>query len=243
MVTTLVRGSGTASAAGAEASENVVAAVLTASVGSGAKEYVVGVSTRPNVLSFSDVFSSSWVAAVTAESTAREKSANNRVCALLLLFEAFRSAELPLTESFVSASSCPGSACLLRVSSSLEAGGASSPLVASLTPASPASPAVVLPAPSFPVAPAAERDVDFLSGESTSVPADEAARFRAELLRDQDSFFDEDLSVCENLFIDGESPVGDVPDESAYAVPGAVAMATPTPRVTARAPTRPMCLA
>ena len=63
---------------------------------------------------------------------------------------------------------------------------------------------------------------------------------------------DDDLAVDEespvdaddDLAVDEESPVdADEPDRSAYAMPGVVAMATPTPRVTANAPTRPMCLA
>jgi hypothetical protein len=48
--------------------------------------------------------------------------------------------------------------------------------------------------------------------------------------------------------VDDDSPVDEEPpvaerDGSAYAIPGVVTMATPTPRVTANAPTRPMCLA
>ena len=57
---------------------------------------------------------------------------------------------------------------------------------------------------------------------------------------------DEDLAVDEEspADVDEESPADvDEPDGSAYAMPGVVAMATPTPRVTANAPTRPMCLA
>ena len=52
------------------------------------------------------------------------------------------------------------------------------------------------------------------------------------------------VDVDDDLAVDEESPVDvDEPDGSAYAMPGVVAMATPTPRVTANAPTRPMCLA
>jgi hypothetical protein len=64
---------------------------------------------------------------------------------------------------------------------------------------------------------------------------------------------DADEAVSSGLaFAEGESPAdageeslgdGDESDSSAYAMPGEVAMATPTPSVTANAPTRPMCLA
>jgi hypothetical protein len=94
--------------------------------------------------------------------------------------------------------------------------------------------------------PAAERDTDFLSeaDESASSPSAEAAPVSAEvLLVDEDFLVDDDFFVDEDVVVDEESPAGDEPDGSAYAVPGAVAMATPTPRVTASAPTRPMCLA
>lgn len=53
---------------------------------------------------------------------------------------------------------------------------------------------------------------------------------------------DDDEEVVDEEVVDEESPV-DEPDGSAYAMAGVVAMATPTPRVTANAPTRPMCLA
>jgi hypothetical protein len=55
----------------------------------------------------------------------------------------------------------------------------------------------------------------------------------------------EDLPVVEeDLLVDEESLVDDDElDGSAYATPGVVAMAAPTPRVTANAPTRPMYLA
>lgn len=68
---------------------------------------------------------------------------------------------------------------------------------------------------------------------------------------DLDLFADDDgdLAVEEDLVADvdedvDEEPPADVdgPDGSANAMPG-VAMATPTPRVTANAPTRPICLA
>jgi hypothetical protein len=56
---------------------------------------------------------------------------------------------------------------------------------------------------------------------------------------------EEDLPVVEeDLLVDEESLVDDIElDGSAYATPGALAMAAPTPRVTANAPTRPMYLA
>ena len=55
----------------------------------------------------------------------------------------------------------------------------------------------------------------------------------------------EDLRVVdEDLLVDEESVAeDDEPDGWAYAIPGVFAMATPTPRVTASAPTRPMYLA
>jgi len=109
-----------------------------------------------------------------------------------------------------------------------------------------------LPAPLSPADPAAEGDTDFLSeaDESALSPSAEAAPLPAEVLFvDEDFFVDEDLLVDddvlvdEDVVVDEESPAGDEPDGSAYAIPGVVAMATPTPRVTASAPTRPMCLA
>ena len=93
---------------------------------------------------------------------------------------------------------------------------------------------------------AAERDTEFRSeaDESTSSPSAEAAPLPAEvLLVDEDFFVGEDILVDEDVVVDEESPAGDEPDGSAYAIPGVFAMATPTPRVTASAPTRPMCLA
>jgi hypothetical protein len=66
----------------------------------------------------------------------------------------------------------------------------------------------------------------------------------------EDVFVGDD--VDEDLVVEEESPAdaeeeslggGDESDGSAYAMPGVVAMATPTPSVTANAPTRPMCLA
>ena len=53
----------------------------------------------------------------------------------------------------------------------------------------------------------------------------------------------EDVSGVEDVVFREESPFGEVPVVSAYAIPGALAMAAPTPRVTASAPTRPICLA
>jgi hypothetical protein len=56
---------------------------------------------------------------------------------------------------------------------------------------------------------------------------------------------DEDLLVVEeDLLVDEESLVDDDgSDGSAYAMAGVLAMANPTPRVTASAPTRPTYLA
>jgi hypothetical protein len=53
----------------------------------------------------------------------------------------------------------------------------------------------------------------------------------------------EDVPVDDEVLDDVESSVGDEPDGSAKATPGVVAMATPTPSVTANAPTRPTCFA
>ena len=243
MVTTLDRGSGTASAAGAEASENVVAAVLTASVGVGRE----GVRRRGlDPAECTELFGCLPIKlggrgdrrvhgarkvgeqpGVRATSSVRGFPVGRVAAHRILRFGFLLPRQRMSAQSVVVARGGWGFFSTRRFLDAGFAGIASSGIACAVIPGGPA----------------AERDVDFLSDESTSVPADEAARFRAELLRDQDSFFDEDLSVCENLFIDGESPVGDVPDESAYAVPGVVAMATPTPRVTARAPTRPMCLA
>jgi hypothetical protein len=100
----------------------------------------------------------------------------------------------------------------------------------------------------------AEPDADFGSeaDKSESSPSAEAPRLRAEvffavedLLRvDEDVLLDDEVFVAEDVLVDDEPPVeDDEPDGSAYAIPGVVAMATPTPRVTASAPTRPMCLA
>src|SRR3954471_1956341 len=72
--------------------------------------------------------------------------------------------------------------------------------------------------------PDADVDEDLLDDEEWPVDDEDAA---------EDSPAD-DVPVA-----DDEPPVDD-PDGSAYAMPGVVAMATPTPRVTANAPTRPM---
>jgi hypothetical protein len=52
---------------------------------------------------------------------------------------------------------------------------------------------------------------------------------------------DEPLGVAGT--VGDESVGGGEPDSSAYAMPVVLAVANPTPRATARAPTRPMCLA
>ena len=49
--------------------------------------------------------------------------------------------------------------------------------------------------------------------------------------------------VDEDSVSDEVSPLGEAPGGPAYAIPGVFAMAAPMPRVTASAPTRPMCLA
>jgi hypothetical protein len=99
----------------------------------------------------------------------------------------------------------------------------------------------------------AEPDADFGSeaDESESSPSAEAARLPAEVLFavedlrvDEDVLLDDEVLVDEDVLVDEGPPVeDDEPDGSAYAIPGVVAMATPTPRVTANAPTRPICLA
>jgi hypothetical protein len=91
-----------------------------------------------------------------------------------------------------------------------------------------------------------EADESFLSeaDESASSPSAEAAPLPAEVFFvDGDLLVGEDAPVDEDVVVDEESSVGDEPDGPAYAIPGVVTMATPTPRVTASAPTRPMCLA
>ncbi len=90
---------------------------------------------------------------------------------------------------------------------------------------------------------AAERNTDLSdfrseAGESASSPSAEAAPLSTGvLLVDGDFFVDEEVSV------DEEPAPADEPDGLAYAIPGVLAMAAPTPNVTANAPTRPMCLA
>ena len=259
ILTTLVGASGSAGVDIADAAENGVTAVLAVSIGAVAKEYVVAVSAAPGVLSFWNVVSPRWVAVLTADATSPMVSARERVCAPFEVFDAFRSAKSPLTESRVLSSSCApaeASASVFEVSASLGGGGGSSPVVALAVPASSESSAVVLPSPLPPVDPAAERDADFLSeaDESASSPAAKAGRLTTEVFFveedlpevffvEEDLPVDEGVPVDEDVVVDEESPVGDEPDVSAYAVPGVVAMATPTPRVTASAPTRPMCLA
>ena len=222
----------TAGAVGAEADENVVAAVLAVSIGAGATEYVVGVSAGgPDVLSLWKVFSPRWVAASTADLTSPMVSANDLVCARLevFVFDAFRPAESPLTKSWVSSSSCAGGTSVPGVSSSRDAG--------------------VSPAPRSRMDPAAERNTDLRdfrseADESASSPSAEAAPLSAEVvLVDGDFFVVGDFFVDEDVAVDEESPVADGSDGPAYAIPGVFAMAAPTPSVTASAPTRPMCLA
>ncbi|MGK2869372.1 MAG: hypothetical protein ACSLFA_22490 [Mycobacterium sp.] len=79
---------------------------------------------------------------------------------------------------------------------------------------------------------------------------------RGELAVDSDDVDSDDADAEVLAGLDGDAPESDEleelsdellveeesPDVSAYAA-GAEASATPTPRVTARAPTRPMCLA
>ena len=80
ILTTLVGASGSAGVDIADAAENGVAAVLAVSIGAVAKEYVVAVSARPDVLSFWKVFSPRWVAAVTADARRRGVGERAGVC-------------------------------------------------------------------------------------------------------------------------------------------------------------------
>jgi hypothetical protein len=89
---------------------------------------------------------------------------------------------------------------------------------------------------------------DFGSDADEAVSSD--APFAAASVPVVDVFGDEgvdgDLDVEDESPADaGEESLGgdDESDGSAYAMPGVVATATPTPSVTANAPTRPMCLA
>jgi hypothetical protein len=79
----------------------------------------------------------------------------------------------------------------------------------------------------------------------TSAESDGDSRSEADESVSSDPFVDApSLVVEEELLVDEESLVDDDgPDGSAYAMPGVLAMATPTPRVTASAPTRPTYLA
>jgi hypothetical protein len=87
----------------------------------------------------------------------------------------------------------------------------------------------------------AEPDVDSTSEADESVLSDPSVDAASAPAEDVPA---EDVPVDEDVADDEESPVDvDETDGSAYAMPGVVAMATPTPRVTANAPTRPMCLA
>jgi hypothetical protein len=89
----------------------------------------------------------------------------------------------------------------------------------------------------------AEPDGDFRSEADESVSSDPSADVASSpaepLVVDDDVLVDE-----EDFLVDEESLVDD--DESdgvAYAMAGVLAMANPTPRVTASAPTRPTYLA
>ena len=106
-LTTLVRGCGSAGAAGAGVGDTVVAAVFTAPIDAGVKEFVVGALVGPDVLTCWDVFSPRWAAAVNADATSPMVSAKERVSARLKVFDAFRSAESPL--SWVSSASSASS--------------------------------------------------------------------------------------------------------------------------------------
>jgi hypothetical protein len=76
-------------------------------------------------------------------------------------------------------------------------------------------------------------------------PCDAASRPDKAVRDDALPVVEDALPVVEgDLLFDDESLVDDAElDGSAYATPGVLAMAAPTPRVTANAPTRPMYLA
>jgi hypothetical protein len=231
ILTTLVGASGSAGVDIADAAENGVTAVLAVSIGAVAKEYVVAVSAAPGVLSFWKVVSPRWVAVLTADATSPMVSTSDLVCARLevFAFDAFRSAKSPLTESRVLSSSCAPATSVFEVSSLL---------VAPLAPASLESSEVVLTAALFRMDLTTERNTDLRCAFRSE--ADEAASSASAAAEPVPA---EVVLVDEDSVSDEVSPLGEAPGESAYAIPGVLAMAAPTPRVTASAPTRPICLA
>jgi hypothetical protein len=153
------------------------------------------------------------------------------VCARLevFAFDGFRSAKSPLTESRVLSSSCAPATSVFEVSSLL---------VAPLAPASLESSEVVLTAALFRMDLTTERNTDLRCAFRSE--ADEAASSASAAAEPVPA---EVVLVDEDSVSDEVSPLGEAPGESAYAIPGVLAMAAPTPRVTASAPTRPICLA
>ena len=91
----------------------------------------------------------------------------------------------------------------------------------------------------------AARDAGFRFDFDESVPAEPSVDDPSAPV---DDFFEDDDDAEEDDDDAEEESLADVDEESpaagsAYAMPGVDAMATPTPSVTANAPTRPMCLA
>ena len=88
--------------------------------------------------------------------------------------------------------------------------------------------------------------VDAESPVDEDLLVDEDVVVEADLLVDEDVVVDAESRVDEDVVVDAESRVDEdaepESDGSAYAMPGVVATAIPTPRATANAPTRPMCL-
>jgi hypothetical protein len=253
-LTMVGRGCDAAGAEVAEAApaENVVANVVTASAKASAEESFVGVSSTASVF---DVCDSDRVdcptAAVTDDLSSPETSEGTDARRSCRLAE-----PLTVTSSFADAVSADG------VSSSPVAGGVSSstPLVGSsaASPSSASSPSPMVSSSVdlsvSTVDPSDEADGDSRSEADELLPSDasvDAASLPAEVaVFDEGVAVDEDVLVDEDLLVDEESPVVDEeslvddaePDGSAYAMAGVLAMATPTPRVTANAPTRPMYL-
>ena len=88
--------------------------------------------------------------------------------------------------------------------------------------------------------------VDAESPVDEDLLVDEDVVVEADLLVDEDVVVDAESRVDEDVVVDEESRVDEdaepESDGSAYAMPGVVATTIPTPRATANAPTRPMCL-
>jgi hypothetical protein len=194
---------------------NIVAAVVNAR----AEEYVVGVSATAAVLRICDCLPADGLGCPTVAGTDDTASAALAARKLWPL-DARWSAELSLAGSSTVTSSFSDAGSAAGISS------APSPLVGSTPSASSVSSsagaAVSAPGPSD------EPDGDSGFEGDESVLSDRSV--------DADS-----LSVDEeDLFVDEESLVDDESDGFAYATGGVLAMAKPTPRVTANAPMRPM---